>query len=112
MELRHRIILHLPEKKFVDGRLEDITIGRTSVSDTFEERLQNIGADGYYTQKATGHYKFRSYPETIFTLYCGDEDDVGKIIKVFEDLFTEHREEVQQEAIAYEIGDRLYIKDI
>ena len=63
---KNKHILHIPLSRFVNGEMEMLDI-----DDLLEElfdKLEENGIEGFYTTRATGFYRFRSYPELLITL--------------------------------------------
>lgn len=106
MILHHRMVLHVPEKRLVDGKLEDVTIGQGSVKFALAAHLLDAGIDSYYTQEVEGRYKGRKYPEIIATVFTDDPEAVAEIFTRF---FAKYNRDLQQERYAYEKDNELRI---
>lgn len=105
MTLSNKIVLHIPEKAWINEELADIPVKKAMKS------LTNMLSDyDFYTQRIKSCYKNRKYPETIITIFCNAEAD--KIIGIFSEWFKTNNDVMKQKAYAYEFNNSLYIDDL
>jgi hypothetical protein len=102
--LKNKHVLHIPLSRFVNGELEMLDI-----DDLLEElfrKLEENSIEGFYITRATGFYRFRSYPELLITVYSNEK---GTVEEIFEEWFQTHNKVLCQEAFSYEANDRLHV---
>ena len=108
MELKNKLVLHIPEKAWRKNRLEDIDID-AEMGDLLGD-LENAGASSFYIQKVTGYYKGRQYPERILVIFCDSASEASALADVFESWFLSHNSVLCQEAFSYERNRALIVK--
>ena len=102
--LKNKYVLHVPLSRFVNGEME--MIGIDDLLDELFRKLEENGLEGFYTTRATGFYRSRSYPELLIIVYSNEKETVEEI---FEEWFHAHNDELGQEAFSYEANDRLHV---
>ena len=105
MELKHKLVCHIPGMAWCGGSLETLPLDR--LLQELANEFEQSGASGLYVMDAAGYYKGRSYPEKLVTVYC---DDAGKYAEAFVNWFRGNNETLKQEALAYEMDGALRIE--
>ena len=105
MELKHKMVCHIPGMAWCDGSPEILPMDR--LIQELANEFEQSGASGFYVMDATGYYKGRSYPEKLVTVFC---NDVQKYAETFANWFRGNNETLQQEAFAYEADGVLHIE--
>ena len=108
MKLTHKLVFHIPEMAMVDGRITPVAIDELLAR--LAEELQKVGVLSLYTINATGFYKGRSYPEKLVTLFW--QSDTEPLQGLFRLWFQKHNDQLQQEAMAYEVDGVLYTENL
>ncbi len=108
IELDEKYVFHIPLFRYADGKLIEIEI-----DDLIEDlmiQFSQIGHDNLYVTKVNGYYKSRRYDELLITLFvCKSTHNPEEI---FQNWFKKHNDVLQQEAFAYECGNKMYIEKI
>ena len=102
---QHKAVLHIPQQAWVDGELVDLDL--TEALEKLSENLEAAGITSYYETQATGHYKGRSYPEMLLTIFGTAETSVA--VNVFMLWYGANRDTLRQEAFAYELDGELFV---
>ena len=102
-KLTNKLSLHVPCCKYADGVIVDIDL--SGFKRALNRELQQLGLDAYYTVSAEGCYKGRVYPQEIITVFFNEED----VLRCFVKAVYEQREQLQQEAYAYELNGEMYV---
>lgn len=98
-----KFILHIPCKKYVDGKLVDN--GYEKFIDTMYDTLGIMGTKGLYMVDAKGYYIGRTYDEKLMVVFrSGDE-----VAEAFRKACREFDKELGQEAYAYEKDNELVV---
>lgn len=98
-----KFILHIPCKKYVDGKLVDN--GYEKFIDAMVMNLKVIGVHGLYIVDAKGYYMGRTYDEKLMVVFrSGDE-----VAEAFRKACREFDKELGQEAYAYEKDNELIV---
>ena len=101
-----KFILHIPCKKYFDGRLVDNDYKK--FIDTMAQKLADIDMHGWYILDARGYYKGRMYDEKLMVVfYDGDE-----VAELFKQVCRELDKDLGQEAYAYEKDNELIVFDL
>lgn len=106
MVLSHKLVFHIPQKKWQDGCLEPIS---DDISVNLIKDLNKAGCDSMYLQKVTGCFKGRSYPELLITLFCLCDTDAKIAEGIFEEWVHQYGEALEQEEWAYEKDGKMII---
>ena len=110
MELRNKLVFHIPEKAWQQDHLEDIdvdfAVGKLAQS------LNNAGTDSFYTQEVIGCYKGRHYPERLMVVFCDDADKATDLADIFKRWFRESNGVLRQEAFSYELNGALFVEEL
>lgn len=111
MVLSNKIVLHIPEKAWINEELIDIPVKKS-----IKSLMKMLSDYDFYSQRIKSHYKNKKYPETIITIFCNDgaDDIIGgtdDIINIFIKWFKDNNDILKQESYAYELNNSLYIID-
>lgn len=105
-ELKQKYVLHIPNCKFQNNELVSIDI--ENLLDELIGLLNQNGHNSFYIQKSESHYKFRSYEETLITVFA----DTDEIEEIFSEWFEKNNHILQQEAYAFERNCSLVVKEL
>lgn len=103
MQLTSRIVLHIPEKVWIDDHLTEIPVEKP-----LDELLTAFSSYHCYVQQAVHCCDGKQYPEKLITIFCGAE--VMCLVETFLKWAKHHRDELHIESIAYEISNMLFIE--
>lgn len=103
----HKIILHIPQQAFVNGKLIDLNL--TEKIANLIEKIISAGVASFYQTQVTGFYKGRSYPQLLLTMYGGAE--IFRSAEIFYKWNEENKNALQQEAFAYELDGKLFVHE-
>lgn len=101
--LSHKLVLHVPTKKYENGKFVDINYKLF-----MDVMTQYLEADSYYIADAVGHYQGRAYPEKLVTLFL-KEEQCARVDYYFRHTIVKCHLALQQKAYAYELDDKLYV---
>lgn len=101
--LSHKLVLHVPTKKYENGKFVDVN-GKLFI----EIMSQFLEADNYYIAEAAGYYQGRSYTEKLVTIFLNDEQ-YANVDYSFRHTIVKCHLAMRQEAYAYELDDKLYV---
>lgn len=107
MQLDEKYVFHIPLFKYANGELVSINI-----CDLVEDLISKFGENGFenlYIVKSKGFYKSRSYDELLITIYTTSNNSPDQIFKRW---FKENNDILQQEALAYENNNRMFIENL
>lgn len=104
VELDKKYVFHIPLYKYADGDLVRIDIG-----DAFDELTRLLEGYNFYTVHAEGHYKSRSFDELLLILFATDFE---KPEEIFVRWFRDNNDVLEQEALAYECGNAMFIENL
>ena len=107
MELREKLVFHVPEETWCEDHLESIASGHAL--DDLIGTLKDAGVISLYSQNAMGYYKGRCYHEILFTIFCVDQARAKVVVEIFENWFRTYNGVLKQEAYAYEWNGILYV---
>ena len=108
--LDSKIVLHIPHFAVVDESL--VAVDYHGFLSRLEGALMDFGMDSWYISNALSCYKGKVFDESLLTVFAsGDYADC--IIDIFKEVIEECKDEMKQEAYAYEDSGKLFIiKDI
>ena len=109
MELKNKLVLHIPEKAWCENHMEDIDID-AEMGDLLH-KLENAGVSSFYIQNVTGYYKGREYPERLLVIFCDFISKASALVNVFENWLLSHNGMLRQEAFSYEWNGELIVKE-
>lgn len=112
MELNEKYVFHIPLSKYANNELIPIEI--ESIMDELIDDFNEKGYENLYLIDARGHYKSRSYDEVLITIFTSPTSKAKSISpdEIFKDWFERNNHILQQEAIAYECNDTLFIENL
>ena len=105
MELDCRYVLHIPLSKWENGEIKSL-----SIDDAIAELISILeveGFDSFYVTKVESYYKSRKYDELLVTIFAVDGEGPCEI---FRRWFSAHNDVLCQEALAFEINNRMIIE--
>lgn len=105
MQLTSRVVLHIPEKVWIDDCLTEIPVEKL-----FEELLTAYSSYHCYVQQAVLSYNGKQYPEKLITIFCGAE--VMCLVETFLKWARCYRDKLHIESVTYEIGNMLFIEKL
>lgn len=108
MTLDNKLVLHIPERAYENGKLKDIAI-KKPVKNLIQQ-LQEAGCISFYSARIKSCFKNRCYPEKIITIYR--DDDCLDIVNLFKKWFVANNDVLRQESLAYEYNDALHIESL
>ncbi len=114
INLDSKIVLHIPEKAYVNDKLVDIPAKRLmkKLIDNIcgIETISNYHLSCYVTS-VKSFYKGRKYPEKLITVFA-PVDTIATIRDIFSQWFAENNNILCQESMAYEVNHDLFIKPV
>lgn len=106
MELDCKYVLHIPLCRWENDRLRSLDVDE-QINDLINQ-LEVNGFDSFYITKVESYYKSRKYDELLITIFAGTEESPQEI---FKDWFSKNNDVLGQEAFAYELNNKLIIKE-
>ena len=105
MELDCRYVLHIPLSKWENGKLKALDVDGEIAE--LISLLEVEGFDSFYVTKVESYYKSRKYDELLITIFAGYGEGPCEI---FRQWFSKHNDILCQEALAFEINNRMIIE--
>lgn len=106
MELDCKYVLHIPLSRWENDGLKSLDVD-DQIKDLINQ-LELNGFDSFYITKVESYYKSRKYDELLITIFAGTEESPQEI---FKDWFSNNNDVLGQEAFAYELNNKLFIKE-
>jgi len=103
IELDKKYVFHIPLYKYAGGELISIEI-----DDLLDDLIEKLGFESLYMTKVKSVYRKRVYDEILITIFTSK----GSPEEVFEKWFRYNNENLGQEAFAYELDGKMYVKKL
>ena len=110
MEMDEKYIFHIPLYKYENGKLLSIEI-----DDIISELIDEFALNSYenlYMIKAKGFYKSRCFDEILIHIFVPAESKKTMPDEIFKKWFVNNNNILQQEALAYEYNNKLFVEKI
>lgn len=112
VELDRKYVFHIPLYKYVDDEL--IAIDTDDIIGKLIAQLNENGYDSAYLTDVKGYYKSRRFDEVLITLFVSADflTNHKHPEAIFKEWFIESNDLLEQEAFAYECGNKMHIKKL
>lgn len=114
MTLDTRIVLHIPQKAYIDGVLVDIPAAELTkklIDRICAAELEPDYFPGCYMTEIDSFYKGREYPERLITVFVpSGKADI--ILDIFSSWFLENNAVLRQESMAAELNNKMIITSL
>lgn len=105
-----KLTLHIPHFAWEDGVL--VEIDHYGFCEALAARLNAAGITDWYEIYASGRYKGRRYDQELWTLFFCEQELYDTAVDLFEKIFREWNDVMQQESFAYEQNGTLFVIDL
>ena len=110
MKLNEKYVLHIPTYKYVNNEL--IPIDTEDIINDLIRQLNEKGYDSLYMTSSKGFYRSRSFDEVLITIFTQENLNRELPNTIFRKWFNENNCILEQEALAYEHNNALFIEEI
>ena len=107
MILDCKYVLHIPLSRWENGSLIPL-----DVDEQLNELINDLevhGFDSFYVTKVESYYKSRNFDELLLIIFASSE---GCVEEIFRDWFLKNNDVLDQEAFAYELGNKMIIETL
>ena len=109
IELKEKFVFHVPLHKYINNEL--ITINQKVIDELFCLFEEN-GYENAYITKVKGYYKSRAFDELLITIFTSETSKKPMPHVIFKKWFVENNNILEQESLAYEYNNELFIEKL
>ena len=114
IELNKKYVFHIPLYKFKNEEL--IPIELDPILDELIDRFNENGHDSLYMSNVSAYYKSRIFDEILISIFVSTEHLAKEKQefpdRIFKKWFKDNNKILEQEALAYEYNNKMFIEKL
>lgn len=110
LTLENKYVFHIPLYTHNEEGLIEIDID--DLLDELIKKLNDNGYQSFYMINAKGFYNSRSFDELLIIIFAFQDDNQLKPNVIFKKWFSDNNDRLNQESMAYEYNNKLYIEKL